>query len=177
MKKYLILLPAILYSFIAVGQASSKTLEGSLSGGKLILNKKEISADWKLLTVIAAIGKASRDNNGPANKVHLYDNSGIVLYEAKRNGKLTGVISEVDIYFSIKESNPLIPYNLYQGNFEIENIKISKNSKPMDIDKTLGNMGYKKKGAGYWYTKNGVYIIFRFADNGLLQSLSIGKNK
>ena len=176
MKKTFIIVLNVLFCFLAVAQNSSVISEGSLANGKFILNKKEISKDWKLLTAITVLKKASRTNEGPANKVHLYDKYGIVIYEGKKYGKLTGIISEVNIYFSIKESNQLTPYSPFSGNFEIENMKITKDSKGEDISKTLEDKGYKKKG-NYWYIKNGVYIIFMFSDNGLLQNISIGKNK
>ncbi len=176
MKKAFILFLNVLFSFLTIAQNSSVISEGSLANGKFVLNKKEISKDWKLLTATTVLRKASRINEGPANKVHLYDKYGIVLYEGKKYGKPTGIISEVNIYFSIKESNQLTPYNLFPGNFELENTKITKDSKGEDINKTLEDKGYKKKG-NYWYIKNGVYIIFMFSDNGLLQNISIGKNK
>ncbi len=176
MKKAFILVLNVLFSFLTIAQNSSVISEGSLANGKFVLNKKEISKDWKLLTATTVLRKASRINEGPANKVHLYDKHGIVLYEGKKYGKPTGIISEVNIYFSIKESNQLTPYNLFPGNFELENTKITKDSKGEDISKTLEDKGYKKKG-NYWYIKNGVYIIFMFSDNGLLQNISIGKNK
>ena len=176
MKKLFIIALSVLFFFFAIAQNSSAILEGSLANGNFILNKKEISKDWKLLNAIVVLGKASRINDGQANKVHLYDKDGIVLYEEKKYGKLTGIISEVNIYFSIKESNQLIPYSLFPGSFEIENTKITKDSKREDIGKTLEDKGYKKKG-DYWYIKNGVYIIFMFSDNGLLQNVSIGKSK
>jgi hypothetical protein len=176
MKKPLLIVLSILFSFLVIAQNSSAISEGSLANGKFVLNKKEISKDWKLLTAITVLKKANRINEGPANKVYLYDKYGIVLYEGKKNGKPTGIISEVNIYFSIKESNQLTPYNLFPGNFEIENTKITKDSKGEDISKILENKGYKKKG-NYWYVKNGIYIILMVSDNGLLQNISIGKDK
>jgi len=97
MKKPFIIVLSVLFSFFAIAQSSSAISEGSLTNGKFALNKKEISKDWKLLTAITALGKASRITEGSANKVHIYDKYGIVLYEGKKYEKLTGVVSEVKI--------------------------------------------------------------------------------
>jgi cell division protein FtsL len=174
MQKFFTLILLILYSLTDVAQTLSSDPEGSLANGKFLLNKKEINKDWKLLTLDTALGSASRFTEGATNKVHMYDKNGIVIYESKKSGKPTGVINEFSIYFSIKQSNQLIPYNLYPGSFEIESIKITKNSKWEDIKKTLEDKGYKSNGE-YSYVKGGIYIIFRFSDNGLLENISIGK--
>jgi len=173
MQKILMLL-SLVYSLTSIAQTSSSGLEGSIASGKFLLNKKEINKDWKLPTLTTALGNASRFTDGASNRVHMYDKNGIVIYESKKGGRPTGVINEFSIYFSIKQANQLIPYNLYPGSFEIESIKITKNSKWGDIKSTLKEKGYKSTGE-YSYVKGGLYIIFRFSDNGLLENISIGK--
>jgi hypothetical protein len=145
-----------------------------LTDGRFLLNKKEIQKDWKLSTANAVLGKPSRTLEG-ANRVHLHDKKGIVIYEAKKAGKPTGFINELSMYFSVKDSSMvLLPSSIYSGDFEIENMKITKDSKWEDIANGLTNAGYKKKNE-YSYSKSGVYVIFRFLDNGLLENISIGK--
>lgn len=173
MKKYPFLVLAILFSMLAIGQKTSVP-EGSIVSGKFLLNNKEISKDWKLQTVNGVLGNVDRGNEGAANRVYLHDKNGIVIYEAKKNGKATGIISEFSIYFSVKESSQLIPYNTYPGTFEIEGMRITKNSKWTDISNALKEKGYKKQG-DYRYSKNGLYMIFRYSDDGLLQNISMGK--
>jgi hypothetical protein len=175
-KVFIMSLFASSLSFLTAAQVSPSNLEGSLANGKFLVNKKEISKDWKMQTAITALGNASRINDGsPSNKVHIYDKNGIVLYEQKKNGKLTGAISEVSIYFSIKEANEIVPNNFYPGSLKIENVRLTKESKPEDVMKNLEVSGYKKKG-NFWYIKNNVYLIFRFSNNGLLETVSIGKS-
>jgi hypothetical protein len=172
MKKCFLFILVVFNSLIVVAQTSSG-FDGSVSEGKLIINKTEISKDWKFSTLTSALGKADRFTDG-ANRVYLYDKRGTVVYEMKKNGKLTGTINELGIYFSIKQSNVLVPYNTYSGSFNIEGVSITKGTKWEDISNALKSKGYKKRG-DYQYAKNGTYLIFRFLEGGLLESLSLGK--
>jgi hypothetical protein len=172
MKKRFLFVLIVLNPLIVFGQTSSR-VETSILDGKLVINKTEISRDWKLTTVTKALGNADRFTDG-TNRVYMYDKHGAVAYEMKKNGKLTGTVGELGIYFSIKQSNVLVPYNAYVGSFSIEGVNVTKATKWEDISQALKSKGYKKRG-DYQYAKNGTYLIFRFLDNGQLETLSLGK--
>jgi hypothetical protein len=172
MEKHFLFSLLVFNSFTMVAQTSS-TVDASISDGKVVINKTEISGDWKLTTLRNALGNADRFIDG-ANRVYMYDKRGAVVYEMKKNGKVTGNVGELGIYFSIKQSNVLVPYNTYVGSFNLEGINVAKGTKWEDISQTLKSKGYKKRG-DYQYAKNGTYLIFRFLDNGQLESLSLGK--
>ena len=171
--KYFATLLLGLLSLKGFAQKSPAGLEGVIKDGKLILNKRMINKDWNLQTANLVLGKADRFTEG-ANRVYLYDKKGIVVYEAKRNGRPTGMINELGIHFSIPASNVIIPYSTYPGSFNIEGIAITKDTRWEDISSSLEAQGYKKKGP-YWYSKKGIYIIFRFSPDSSLEYLSIGK--
>jgi len=168
MKKRFLAILVVFSSLIVVGQ------NASILEGKLVINKTEISKDWKLSTLTTAMGSADRFTDG-TNRVYMYDKRGAVVYEKKKGGNLTGFINELGFYFSIHQSNVLIPYNPFPGSFNIDGINVNKATKWEEIRNALKSKGYKKNG-DYQYSKNGTYLIFRFLDNGQLESLSLGKS-
>ena len=172
MKARFLITLSVCVSFVVAAQNSTRA-DASIVAGKFFLNKREISKDWKFSTLKVALGSPDRYTEG-TNKVYLYDAQGIVVYEMKKNGNPTDLINELSIYFSIKESNVLIPHSTYTGSFNIEGVNITNNSKWENIGDSFKIKGYKKKG-DYSYIKNGTYIIFRFLDNGQLENISVGK--
>ena len=161
-----------------MAQLAADKLNGSVSNGKLVLNKKEISKDWKLPVTVSVLGTAERIRDG-ANKTHTYDNYGIVLFERKLENVPSDTVSEVQIYFSEMEKNSVTPNGFYTGDFSVEKIKLSKDFSADELKEKLKNYSQSESYMphNYRFARNGIYIYFQFSDDEKkLQKISIGRD-
>lgn len=179
MKKLLTVCYVCLFSIALFAQPSAGNLKGVIKKGKITINKKEISKDWKVQTVTALLGSAERIRD-EYNKTHTYDRYGIVIFEPMQNNTASGGVSELQIYFSEPESNNVTPKSVYTGSFKVEKISVVKDLSYEKLKSKLKE--YKLTDSymehSYRYSKDGIYIYFQYStDEQKLLKVSMGIDK
>lgn len=183
MKKYFLLLPLafifLLSSSFNMVTPADVTIQVK-KGGFKINTDDIISTAWSLEKMQAALGKADRDRDG-YNITHTYDDLCMVLFEPKSNETGTGVVSEVQVYFRVKEPNNVTPTgNTFKGNLMVDKLKVTRELDSKTMLKKLKK--WKKTDSymehNYRMASNGLYIYFQFADDEkTLLKVSIGPDK
>ncbi len=176
MKK--ILFSTLLFSMISItsfAQYPSSKMVVLVKGGKVKLNKKDVSKEWKLSTFTNVIDTFSRKKEG-TNRVHTYDPIGMVLFEPRVSG---GIVSEFQLYLDGVEANKIVPKEFYEGKLTIEKTDITRNTTIDEIRKKL--IDYKETESDendkYRFSKDGVYIYFLYNSNKKLSKVTFGKDK
>jgi hypothetical protein len=173
-----ILLSTLLFSVIATtsfAQYPSSKMVVLVKGGKVKLNKKDVSKEWKLSTFTNAIDTFSRKKEG-VNRIHSYDPIGMVLFEPKIPG---GIVSEFQLYLDGVESSKIVPKEFYEGKLTIEKTDINRNTPIDEIRKKLAD--YKETESDendkYRFSKDGIYIYFLYNASKKLSKVTFGKDK
>ncbi len=173
-----ILLFTLLFYIIntaAFAQYPSSKMVVLVKGGKVKLNKKDVSKEWKLVTFTNVIDTFSRKKEG-SNRIHSYDNIGMVLFEPKVPGS---IVSEFQLYLDGVESSKIVPKEFYEGKLTIEKLEITRNTPIEEIRKKLTD--YKETDSDekdkYRFSKDGIYIYFLYNSNKKLSKVTFGKDK
>jgi hypothetical protein len=171
----------ILFSFIATvsfAQYPSSKMVVLVKAGKVKLNKKDVSKEWKLTTFTNVIDTFSRKKNGN-NKVHSYDNFGIVLFESAPQKIPSGLVAEFQIYLDAVEASGIVPKEFYEGKLTIEKTDITRNTTIEDLRKRLSD--YKETESDendkYRFSKDEIYIYFLYNKSKKLSKVTFGKDK
>lgn len=169
---------SILFSFIALSSFSqypSSKMVVLVKAGKVKLNKKDVSKEWKLVTFTNVIDTFSRKKEG-TNRIHSYDNIGMVLFEPKVPGS---IVSEFQLYLDGVEASKIVPKEFYEGKLTIEKTDITRNTTIEEIRKKLAD--YKETDSDekdkYRFSKDGIYIYFLYNSYKKLSKVTFGKDK
>ena len=159
-------------------QNNSSGLAVALTAGKITVNKKNITNDWTIATVLNTLDTASEKMPGNYIK-HVFHNLGIVLFERTVNRTTTGELSELQIFIDQTEQTTFTPKEFYEGKLYIEELNISRSTPIATI--RAGLKGYKEKEMPenniYRFSKDGVYILIKYNSGHVLQKVSFGKDK
>jgi hypothetical protein len=173
-----ILLCTLLFSMIAMAsfaQYPSSKMIVLVKGGKVKLNKKDVSKEWKLSTFTNVIDTFSRKKEG-ANRIYTYDPIGMVLFEPKAS---PGIVSEFQLFLDGVEANKIVPKEFFEGKLTIEKTDITRNTTIEDIRKKLAD--YKEMESDendkYRFSKDGIYIYFLYNSSKKLSKVTFGKDK
>jgi hypothetical protein len=173
-----ILLSTLLFSIITMAsfaQYPSSKMIVLVKGGKVKLNKKDVSKEWKLSTFTNVIDTFSRKKEG-ANRIHTYDPIGMVLFEPKAS---PGIVSEFQLFLDGVEANKIVPKEFFEGKLTIEKTDITRNTTIEDIRKKLAD--YKEMESDendkYRFSKDGIYIYFLYNSSKKLSKVTFGKDK
>ena len=176
-----ILLSTLLSSIITVAclaQYPSSKMVVLVKAGKVKLNKKDVSKEWKLSTFTNVIDTFSRKKEG-TNRIHSYDQIGMVLFEPAPQKVPAGVVSEFQLFLDGVEANKIVPREFYEGKLTIEKTDITRNTTIDEIRKKLAD--YKETESDendkYRFSKDGIYIYFLYNSNKKLSKVTFGKDK
>jgi hypothetical protein len=171
------LLCSLLVSNIYAQYPSSKMVV-LVKGGKVKLNKKDVSKEWKLSTFTNVIDTFSRKKDG-VNRIHSYDPIGMVLFEPAPQKVPSGFVSEFQLYLDGVEANKIVPKDFYEGKLTIEKTDITRNTTIEEIRKKLTD--YKEIESDekdkYRFSKDGIYIYFLYNSVKKLSKVTFGKDK
>jgi hypothetical protein len=179
MRKFLLFTFLLLTSSLLVSaQYASSKMNISIKGGKLKLGKKDVSKDWKLNTFTAVLDTNARKKSG-TNRVHTYDQLGIVLFEPAPNKVLSGMVSEFQVILDQIDAASINPKEFYEGKISLEKADITRNTTIEDIRKKLADFKEKEtdEEGKYRFSKDGVYIYFLYNTTKKLSKITVGKEK
>jgi hypothetical protein len=179
MKSFLVLVLSLMFtSKHSIAQFPSSKMLVLVKAGKVKLNKKDVSKEWKLSTFTASIDTFSRKKLG-VNKVHTYDNFGIILFEPAPQKMESGLVSEFQIILDEIESSNITPKNFYEGKLTIEKMDFTRNTTIEEIRNKLSD--YKEvdtdENDKYRFSKDGIYIYFLYNKFKKLSKITFGKDK
>ena len=171
-------LSLIAYS-ISFAQYPSSKMVVLVKGGKVKLNKKDVSKEWKLSTFTASLDTNSRKKEGTNNKIHSYDDLGIVLFETAIAKVSTGLVGEFQIFLDQTEASKSNPKEFYEGKLTIEKMDFTRNTTIEEIRTKLKD--YKETESDekdkYRFSKEGIYIFFLYNKIKKLSKVTFGKDK
>src|SRR6478736_2900338 len=181
MKKLFLL---VLLIFPAVQFLSAQMDAGDvyvlIKSGEINFGKNNnIADDWKVQDGLDYLGSGARAREG-YNKTYTYDNMGVVLFESLVEKVPSGKISEIQVHFSIPETNDVVPKNGFTGKLAIENLRITSSTPLATIKEKL--KGYAETESymehSHRLAKDGLYIYFQYdkTDTQLVK-VSIGQDK
>lgn len=180
MKKHFLLtlfiFPAIQFIY---AQKDPGDISVSVKAGAVNLGKKNnIADDWSVKDGLSYLGSGVRPRDG-YNKTHTYDNMGVVLFESMVDKKPSGKISEMQIHFSIPQSNDVTPKSGFTGKFTIEKLAITSSTSLATLKKKL--KGYTETDSyiehSHRLAKSGVYFYFQYDNTDTqLVKVSFGKD-
>jgi hypothetical protein len=180
MKNLFLSVIALLFiSNASFAQFPSSKMLVLVKGGKVKLNKKDVSKEWKLSTFTASLDTFSRKKEGAVNKVHTYDNIGIVLFESSPKKVVSGLVAEFQIVLDEIETSSITPKNFYEGKLAIEKNDFTRATTIEEIRKKL--VDYKEvdtdENDKYRFSKDGIYIYFLYNKYKKLSKVTFGKDK
>jgi hypothetical protein len=175
----LCLLMVLVCSFSAIAQYPSSKMLVLVKAGKVKLNKKDVSKEWKLTTFTASLDTNSRKKEGTANKIHTYENIGIVLFETVVAKVPSGLVGEFQLFLDATEASKSNPKEFYEGKLTIEKMDFTRNTTIEEIRKKLTD--YKETESDendkYRFSKDGIYIYFLYNKAKKLSKVTFGKDK
>ncbi len=164
---------------LSFAQYPSSKMVVLVKGGKVKLNKKDVSKEWKLTTFTASIDTNSRKKDGTSNKIHSYDNLGIVLFETAVAKVPTGLVGEFQLFLDATEASKSNPKDFYEGKLTIEKMDFTRKTAIEEIRTKLKD--YKETDSEendkYRFSKDGIYIYFLYNKAKLLSKVTFGKDK
>jgi hypothetical protein len=180
MRKFL--LSTLLFSILSMAsfaQYPSSKMVVLVKGGKVKLNKKDVSKEWKLSTFTASIDTICRKKEGGTNKIHTYDNFGMVLFETAVAKVPTGLVGEFQLFLDETEASKSNPKEFYEGKLTIEKMDFTRNTSIDEIRTKLKD--YKEiesdENDKYRFSKDGIYIYFLYNKLKKLSKVTFGKDK
>ncbi len=176
MKRFFAAIICILFVSVVIAQPVANKINVNIKAGKFNINNAKVTNGWKIAPVTAALGTDERKRDG-FNTTHSYDNFGIVLFEKNVEKVPSGIISEVQFWFSAGETNAVTPSGLFTGRMLIEKLKVTRDltsevlkEKLADYTNTDSYMEHN-----YRLANKGLYIYFQFnEDETRLIKVSIG---
>ncbi len=169
----------LLFTNLLFAQYHSSKMIVLVKDGKVKLNKKDVSKEWKLSTFTASLDTFSRKKEGTVNKVHTYDKIGIVLFEQAPNKIPAGLVSEFQIILDEIEPSAITPKEFFEGILTIEKMDFTRSSTIEDVRKKLTD--YKEvdtdENDKYRFSKNGIYIYFLYNKYKKLSKVTFWKDK
>jgi hypothetical protein len=180
MKKFFFLtLLSSLFTIVTFAQYPSSKMVVLVKGGKVKLNKKDVSKEWKLNTFTASIDTLSRKKENTSNKIHSYDYLGIVLFETAVAKVPTGLVGEFQLFLDATEASKSNPKEFYEGKLTIEKMDFTRNTTVEEIRAKLKD--YKETESDekdkYRFAKDGIYIYFLYNSAKKLSKVTFGKDK
>lgn len=180
MKQHLRFLPVavflLLFCSFTLSEASGDSAKISKKG--FIVNGVKINSDWRTAPLLDQLGTPDSTYTG-VNRLHIYKQKGIVIFEKLVNKQPSGIISEVQ-FFIDRTGNRFNLTSDYTGQFSIDKLKIST---ALSADLVKEKLKKWKKTESYLennyrLSNYGIYIYFQFnASDSQLQKLSVGKDK
>lgn len=173
----LVIMALFLISSFTIMEPSSVNIQIGEKG--VLLNNVNISYGWKLTTVQEVIGKTKNVSKGrKSNRIHMYDDLGIMLYEGPKNSKEKGHVKAMDVFFDLAGHGTYYTQHIYSGKIKIEDLDLDKNVKLETIKAKLTNWKQEKISIDHWYKfyRNDVYIYFMYNDDETsLLEISLGE--
>lgn len=165
---------------IANAQPKPENISITVKQGILNVNKVPLSKDWDVKKLIGVLGNLSRERSG-YNRTYSYDSYGIVIFEKSPNKEPSGIVSELQVYFSEpKEKGEVATKGYFAGNYSIDGVTISRNTELNDLRVKLNDYEESESYTehSYRFAKNGLYFYFQFnsTDDRLIK-VSVGKDK
>ena len=148
--------------------------------GVMKIDGTNVTADWSLASFKKALGEPERSREG-YNKTHTYDNKSIVLFEKMSDKKPSGIVSEVQYYFHVAESNNVTPDGpAFSGKIKVDKLEVIRNLSATTMLSKLKN--WEKTDSyiehSYRMASKGLYIYFQFNDSeDKLEKISVGPDK
>ncbi len=177
-KNIFLLLSGSFFSLQIMAQVNASKINIALTDGKLKLNKKEVSKDWKLKGFTAVLDTFCRIKEG-INKIYTYDQLGMVIFESTTNKIPTGTVAELQIFLDENEAGKIVPKNFFTGKVSIEKLDIDYNSTIEIIRKKITN--YKETESDevgkFRFSNNDLYIYFLYNRMKKLCKVTVGKVK
>ena len=179
MKSFLLsIISLVIFLNYSIAQFPSSKMIVLVKAGKLKMNKKEVSKEWKLSTFTASLDTFSRKKDG-ANRVHTYDNFGIILFEPAPKKMPAGSVAEFQIILDEIEPSTITPKSFYEGKLTIEKMDFVRSTSIEEIRKKLTD--YKEidtdENEKYRFAKDGIYIYFLYNKYKKLSKITFGKDK
>lgn len=174
MKKIASTFVAIL--LFAVYTAIAQSNYSSIKNGNFNINGCSVAPVWQYAPLDAALGQNSV--NSTSEYVHIFHASGVVVFERSKDGKGTGEISEVQIFYSAS-SDKNTPEKFYSGVLRIEKLSVNKTMTITTVRNQLKNYIESKSylAHNYRFEKSGIYMYFEFNESETeLVKICIGKD-
>lgn len=179
MKKLLTALAVFLCSTFSLVAQQKALLKIEVQGGILKFDGRTVTPHWKVRTLTASLGVAPRIEQ-KSNKLHTYDNCGLIIFERLAGGEASGDITELQVFFSTPgDTDGIKPADPFPGSFTIEGLTINAATDLVTLKTRLAGYtageGYKAN--MYKFSKNNLYLYFLFdeTDKKLIR-LSMGKD-
>lgn len=166
------------FNNVSLAQFPSSKMVVLVKAGKVKLNKKDVSKEWKLNTFTNSIDTFSRKKENTSNKIHSYDNLGMVLFEGATAKVPTGLVSEFQLFLDATEASKSNPKEFYEGKLTIEKMDFTRNTTIDEIRTKLKD--YKETESDekdkYRFSKDGIYIYFLYNKIKKLSKVTFGKD-
>lgn len=168
---YSVFIFTLLVTQQAFAQTKADKISITVSEGTITINNKTFSsyANFTMDEVITLLGKPDRVKKG-YNKLHTYDDLGVVFFENSDNGR----VNEVQLFYKPENDLEFCPKTNFSGVLKIENLVINDGVKLKKVSKKLKKYGFKKSALGdnsYRGEYKYVYSFIRFNSN------DVGTNK
>ena len=182
--KHKILIPISLILLVVTSAFSIKRTQSkktfTVKNGKVAINKKTITPNWLLSDCKSALGEPSKTKQG-YNNTHTYDDLGIVLFESAKDKVGSGIVSEIQYYFSSPpEPNSVTPNGFFTGVVKVDKLTVTS---ALSATVMLNKLSKWQKTDSYMehnyrMANSGLYIYFQFnSDETKLIKMSVGISK
>jgi hypothetical protein len=148
-------------------QNGAGTVSLAISNGTIIINGTSFNSvdNFTMDGVVKLLGKPDRVKSG-YNKLHTYDNLGLVFFE----NTTTGRVNEVQLFFKPEKDLDFCPKSTFTGILKIENLIINDKVKLKKVTKKLKKYEFKKSllaDNSYRGEHKYIYSFIRFNSNDI----------
>lgn len=155
------------------------SLNIQITGKAVTINDVNISNAWNLKEVQGVLGKSKHITKGrKINRIHMYDDMGIMLYEGPKNSREKGHVKAMDVFFDTQSHGAYFTKNTYSGKIQIEGLDLDKHVTLAMLKAKLTGWRTEKILIDHWYKfyHEDIYVYFMYNDDETsLCEISIGE--
>lgn len=163
----LLLLPAAL--LVTAFTVSPEKLNITIKDAKLMMEKKQVNADWTVPVVRDLLGTPNRTTDASDNRAYTYDNFGMTVNESVVDSKATGKIKSIVVNFLQPKPSDVNAKGTFKGTIKIDDLELNKDVAPDKIRSALsawtesGTTGSK---TAIHMEKDGIILDFELTGAG-----------
>jgi hypothetical protein len=157
----------LLVNLPAISQTKAEKINLVISNGAITINGTTFNSfdTFTMDGVVKLLGKPDRVKSG-YNKLHTYDNLGLVFFENTSNGR----VNEVQLFFKPEKDLDFCPKSTFAGILKIESLAINDKVKLKKVTRKLKKYEFKKSllaDNSYRGEYNYIYSFIRFSSNNI----------
>lgn len=171
MRPVLFLAALFLLLFSGFRAVDPKSVSVNCQKATLKLNKAVLNNTWTIGTVTTALGKPDRAHDAAANRIHVYDQLGLLVFESLIDTVHRGHVIELNFFFELPAANADAPKQAFPGRLRIGRLNMTRQLAMYEVKEGMSD--YNEQNCAiphtlkYYSTQAHLFIWLYFSDTDL----------